>query len=68
MSSSAPSARVNATRYVCERAAADRSLAGEDVVLWHVFGVTHLVRAEDYPVMPCERVDFALKAAGFFDA
>lgn len=26
----------------------------EDVVLWHVFGVTHVVRLEDLPVMPTE--------------
>ena len=39
-----------------------------DVVLWHVLGVTHAVRPEDYPVMPCERVGFALKPLGFFDA
>jgi len=25
------------------------------------------VRAEDYPVMPAERVGFALKPCGFFD-
>ena len=41
---------------------------GADVVLWHVFGVTHVVRPEDAPVMPCERVGFALKPSGFFDA
>ena len=47
--------------------AADRVVAGCDVVLWHVFGVTHSVRAEDYPVMPAEHVGFALKPCGFFD-
>jgi len=35
--------------------------------VWHVFGLTHCVRAEDYPVMPAERVGFALKPCGFFD-
>jgi len=32
-----------------------------------VFGVTHIVRLEDAPVMPCERVGFHLKPEGFFD-
>lgn len=36
-------------------------------VVWHVFGVTHIVRLEDAPVMPCERVGFHLKPEGFFD-
>ena len=45
----------------------DRSVARADVVLWHVFGVTHTVRLEDAPVMPCERVAFCLKPCGFFD-
>ena len=48
--------------------AADRAVAGCDVVLWHVFGVTHSVRSEDYPVMPAEHVGFALKPCGFFDS
>ena len=47
--------------------AADRSIDGADLVVWHVFGLTHCVRAEDYPVMPAERVGFALKPCGFFD-
>lgn len=47
--------------------ARDDNLDGADVVLWHVFAATHLVRTEDAPVMPCERVGFALKPHGFFD-
>ena len=46
----------------------DANLDGADLVLWHVFGVTHVVRTEDAPVMPCERVGFALKPCGFFDS
>lgn len=30
----------------------DRSILEEDVVLWHTFGVTHIPRTEDFPVMP----------------
>jgi primary-amine oxidase len=47
--------------------AADRDLDGQDVVLWHTFGSTHITRPEDWPVMPVERVGFTLKPDGFFD-
>lgn len=47
--------------------AADRSLVGTDVVLWHTFGVTHVPRPEDWPVMPVERCGFSLLPVGFFD-
>ncbi len=45
---------------------ADRNLANEPIVLWHSFGTTHFSRPEDWPVMPVERVGFALKPFGFF--
>jgi primary-amine oxidase len=47
--------------------AADRELVDTDVVLWHVFGSTHVPRVEDWPVMPVERVGFRLRPAGFFE-
>ncbi len=47
--------------------AADRSLVETDLVVWHTFGVTHIVRPEEWPVMPVERTGFALIPAGFFD-
>jgi primary-amine oxidase len=47
--------------------AADRSLVGTDVVVWHTFGVTHVPRPEDWPVMPVEYCGFLLTPAGFFD-
>ena len=47
--------------------ARDRSLVGTDVVLWHTFGLTHVPRPEDWPVMPVERCGFSLVPAGFFD-
>jgi primary-amine oxidase len=47
--------------------AADRSIAGTDVVCWYTFGVTHFVRPEDWPVMPVEYCGFLLSPAGFFD-
>ena len=46
---------------------ADRSLEDVDVVLWYTFGVTHLPRPEDWPVMPVESTGFLLSPYGFFD-
>jgi primary-amine oxidase len=48
-------------------AAADRDIDGQDIVLWHTFGPTHVVRLEDWPVMPVARTGFMLRPAGFFD-
>ncbi len=47
--------------------AQDRSLVDTDVVLWHTFGVTHVPRPEDWPVMPVEYTGFTLIPFGFFD-
>ena len=47
--------------------AADRSLVGTEVVVWHTFGVTHVPRVEDWPVMPVETTGFQLLPSGFFD-
>ena len=46
---------------------ADRSIADTDIVLWHVFGIHHITRPEDWPVMPVDVVSFSLKPVGFFD-
>ncbi len=46
---------------------ADRSLVGAELVAWHTFGVTHLPRPEDWPVMPVEYCGFHLVPVGFFD-
>jgi primary-amine oxidase len=45
----------------------NRPIAGTDVVLWYVFGVHHITRPEDWPVMPADTVSFWLKPSGFFD-
>ncbi|XP_024515532.1 uncharacterized protein LOC9640771 [Selaginella moellendorffii] len=45
----------------------DRDLENADIVLWYVFGVTHIPRLEDWPVMPVERIGFTLTPHGFFD-
>ncbi|MFY0409534.1 primary-amine oxidase [Solicola sp. PLA-1-18] len=47
--------------------AADRPLEDTDVVLWYVFGIHHVTRPEDWPVMPADTVSFWLKPFGFFD-
>ena len=47
--------------------AGNRSIEDTDVVLWYVFGIHHITRPEDWPVMPVDTVSFWLKPAGFFD-
>jgi primary-amine oxidase len=47
--------------------AQDRPIEDTDVVLWHVFGLHHITRPEDWPVMPVDRTSFWLKPWGFFD-
>ncbi|MUL43713.1 primary-amine oxidase [Streptomonospora sp. PA3] len=47
---------------------ADRPLTDADVVLWHTFGLTHIPRPEDWPVMPVDYAGFWLKPHGFLDA
>ncbi|BBX37765.1 tyramine oxidase [Mycolicibacterium mageritense DSM 44476 = CIP 104973] len=46
---------------------ANRSIDNTDVVLWYVFGIHHITRPEDWPVMPVDVVSFWLKPYGFFD-
>ncbi len=46
---------------------ADAPLVGTDVVLWYVFGIHHVPRVEDWPIMPADTVAFWLKPSGFFD-
>jgi len=45
----------------------DENLVGEDVVLWYVFGIHHITRPEDWPIMPVDKISFFLKPSGFFD-
>jgi primary-amine oxidase len=48
--------------------AADRPLTDTEIVAWHTFGVTHIPRPEDWPVMPVEYCGFHLVPVGFFGA
>ncbi|MGJ5590865.1 primary-amine oxidase [Micrococcus lylae] len=50
-----------------EWTAADRSVDGEDLVVWHSFGLTHFPRVEDWPIMPVDVTGFKLRPEGFFD-
>lgn len=46
----------------------DRSIDGGDLVLWHTFGLTHIPRPEDWPIMPVDYAGFWFKPYGFLDA
>ncbi|WP_066285156.1 primary-amine oxidase [Arthrobacter sp. B6] len=47
--------------------AQDRDIDGQDIVVWHTFGLTHFPRVEDWPIMPVDTVGFKLRPEGFFD-
>ncbi|MDQ6754307.1 MAG: hypothetical protein M3017_13105 [Actinomycetota bacterium] len=47
--------------------AVDRNIVDEDLVVWYTFGMHHVVRLEDWPVMPRQHVGFILQPHGFFD-
>jgi primary-amine oxidase len=47
--------------------AQNRPIENTDVVLWYVFGIHHITRPEDWPIMPVDTVSFWLKPFGFFD-
>jgi len=43
------------------------NVENEDIILWHTFGLTHIPRVEDFPVMPVEIHNVTLKPCDFFD-
>ena len=43
------------------------SLAGGDPVVWVQFGINHIPRVEDFPVMPAETLRVTLRPVNFFD-
>ncbi|MDH6264294.1 primary-amine oxidase [Bradyrhizobium sp. BR13661] len=45
----------------------NRNIENADIVIWHVFGLHHQVRPEDFPVQPCIFTGFKLTPSGFFD-
>jgi primary-amine oxidase len=49
-------------------AGAGRPVRDTDIVVWHTFVAHHVVRPEDWPVMPVTSVGFQFKPFGFFDS
>jgi primary-amine oxidase len=45
----------------------DENVRNTDIVCWPCFGVTHISRPEDWPIMPVEILRVHLKPSGFFD-
>ncbi len=45
----------------------DEALENTDIVLWYLFGIHHITRPEEWPIMPADAVAFWLKPFGFFD-
>ncbi|MCC5929075.1 MAG: hypothetical protein JJU28_07500 [Cyclobacteriaceae bacterium] len=46
--------------------AADRDIENEDIVIWYVAGVTHMVRPEEWPIMNVHEMKFEWMPYGFF--
>jgi len=42
-------------------------IVDKDLVVWVQFGLQHVVRTEDFPVMPCEVIRVSLKPVNFFE-
>ncbi len=45
----------------------DENLENTDLVMWYVFGIHHITRMEEWPIMAVDVVSFWLKPSGFFD-
>jgi len=48
--------------------AKNRSIASNDIVLWYVAGITHIVRPEEWPIMSVHKMGFSLMPFGFFSS
>ena len=46
---------------------AGRNTRNTDVVVWYVFGIHHITRPEEWPIMAVDVVNFWMKPASFFD-
>lgn len=45
----------------------DLTAPDADIVIWAQFGINHITRIEDFPVMPCETLRVNFKPVNFFD-
>ncbi|KAL8805601.1 MAG: hypothetical protein Q9182_001866 [Xanthomendoza sp. 2 TL-2023] len=45
----------------------NENVADTDLVVFVQFGLQHITRVEDFPVMPCEIIEVAFKPVNFFD-
>jgi primary-amine oxidase len=52
--------------HLFEYAEKNEKVYKEDVVLWYSLGFTHLIRPEDYPIMPAGKVAVNFTPFGFF--
>jgi primary-amine oxidase len=46
--------------------AANRAIAGTDIVAWLTMGFHHVPRPEDWPLMPVQTHSFSIRPVGFF--
>ncbi|MDF2430407.1 MAG: primary-amine oxidase [Mucilaginibacter sp.] len=51
-----------------EWTAQNRAVNNNDVVIWYVAGITHIVRPEEWPVMSVHHMGFTLMPFGFFSS
>jgi primary-amine oxidase len=51
-----------------EWTAKNRAINNNDIVVWYIAGITHIVRPEEWPVMPVHHMGFSLMPFGFFSS
>lgn len=62
-----PQQRTTAEDSIGNWSADGHSVDNKDIVTWITFGITHVARPEDYPIMPVEHLSVWLKPANFFN-
>ncbi|KAL5350987.1 hypothetical protein ACLOAV_004560 [Pseudogymnoascus australis] len=51
---------------IVDWAARDEPIENRDIVCYLQFGITHIPRTEDFPIMPAEKVSIMIRASNFF--